>query len=71
MENVIIISQVIISILLSAIILVQNKDGGLSATMGGGGSFESTKRGAEKVIHKMTVVLSFLFLLNALLIVLV
>jgi len=49
-------------------ILVQNKDGGLSAVFGGGESFKSTKRGAEKFIYNATIVLGILFMLNALLV---
>lgn len=71
MEKILIITQVVISILLVLIILIQNKDGGLSAVMGGGGSFHATKRGAEKVIAHLTVLLAFLFVMNALLFVFV
>jgi len=66
MEKVLLITQVVISVLLSIAILAQNKDGGLSSMMGGGGSFEATKRGAEKVIYNATIVLAVLFLGNAL-----
>ncbi len=66
MEKVLIFTQVTISILLILLIIMQNKDGGLSAVMGGGESFQATKRGAEKVIFHATVVLAGLFMLNAL-----
>ena len=65
MQNIIIIIQIVISILLTIFVLVQNKDGGLSAMMGGGGSFQSTKRGPEKFIYNATIVLGALFLVNA------
>ena len=65
MDKILLITQVIISILLSISILTQNKDGGLSSMMGGGGSFEATKRGAEKVIYNTTIVLAVLFIANA------
>lgn len=72
MEKFILTAQVVISILLSIFILMQNKDGGLSAMMGGGSeSFQATKRGPEKFIYISTIVLSTLFILNALLIVIV
>ncbi len=67
MEKILLIAQVVISILLSLLILMQNKEGGLSAVMGGGQSFQSTRRGAEKVIFYATIFLGFLFLANALL----
>jgi len=70
MKEIIIIIEVVVSILLMILILTQNKDGGLSAVIGGdGGSFKSIKRGAEKVIYRATVFLAFVFLFNALLIV--
>ena len=71
MENIFLIIQVVISILLTILILVQNKDGGLSAVMGGGQSFQATKRGTEKVIYNVTIVLAVLFLVNVIVIVLI
>lgn len=71
MQNIVIIIQVVVSILLSILILAQNKEGGLSAFMGGMGGFQATRRGAEKVIFNLTVILGVIFILNALLIVLV
>ena len=68
MKDVLLIIQVIVSVLLMILILAQNKDGGLSAVMGGGQSFQSVKRGAEKVIYKATIALALLFVANALLI---
>lgn len=66
MKNILLIVQVIISVLLMILILAQNKDGGLSAVMGGGQSFRSVKRGAEKIIYRGTVILAILFIANAL-----
>lgn len=71
MEQIILIIQVVVSILMVILILAQNKDGGLSAGMGGGQSFESVKRGAEKVIFRMTVLLAVIFLGNALAVIVV
>lgn len=50
---------------------MQNKEGGLGAVFGGGGGFETVKRGPEKFIYNFTIVLAILFLLNALIYVLV
>lgn len=57
--------QIVISIVLILLILVQNKDGGLSATFGGGEGFQATKRGAEKVLFNATIVFAILFMVNA------
>jgi preprotein translocase subunit SecG len=71
METALIITETVVAILLTVLILAQNKDGGLSAMMGGGGSFQSTKRGAEKVIYNLTIALATLFLVLALVIALI
>ncbi|MBL4694203.1 preprotein translocase subunit SecG [Candidatus Gracilibacteria bacterium] len=57
--------QVVLSILLSLAILLQQKGAGLSATFGGGGGFIASKRGAEKFLSNATIVLATLFVLNA------
>lgn len=64
MEKVLIITQVLISVLLGFLILVQGKDEGFTSS-GGGGSFKITKRGPEKVMFTATIVLGILFLVNA------
>jgi protein translocase SecG subunit len=58
--------QVIVSILLVIVILVQNQSSGLSATFGGQGPITTTKRGAEKVVFRATIVLAILFVLSSL-----
>jgi len=63
-------TQVIISVLLSFIIIVQSKDEGLSATFTSGG-VQTTRRGAEKIVYRITIILAALFILNALLFVFV
>ncbi|QQR82963.1 preprotein translocase subunit SecG [Candidatus Peregrinibacteria bacterium] len=64
------ISQVVLSVLLTLIIISQNRDGGMSAVMGGATErFQAVRRGPEKVIFVLTVVLAALFMLNAVLLV--
>lgn len=67
MQQEVLIAHVVIGILLIVSILVQDKGTGLSATFGGGGGFYASQRGAAKVIHNITIVLSVLFFLSALL----
>ena len=71
MKTVLLIIQVISSVLLVILIMMQNKEGGLSAMMGGGESFHATRRGAEKVIFNITIIVAILFVANALLFVLI
>lgn len=56
------IGQVIISVLLIAAILLQGRGVGLGAAFGGGGDFYRTKRGLEKTIFIVTVILAIFFL---------
>lgn len=70
MEKFLLVTQVIISILLSLLILVQGKDEGFTSS-GGGGGFQITRRGPEKILFLSTIVLAILFLVNALLFVFV
>ncbi len=65
MKNLLMITQAIISVLLTVIVLVQSKDEGLSATFQANQSFRSTRRGAEKVVFTATIVLAALFIVNA------
>lgn len=56
------IIQIVISILIIAFILMQNKSSGAGAVFGGGGGVAHTKRGAEKWLHISTVVLVVVFI---------
>lgn len=53
--------QAVIAVLLSFAILVQHRASGLSATMGGAGTVHVQRRGAEKVLFRVTIILSVLF----------
>ena len=66
MQNMLNIVQVIVSIFLIIIILLQQKGSGLGSTFGGDGAVYRTKRGAEKTIFRLTIILSFIFLATAL-----
>ncbi|PIR41715.1 MAG: preprotein translocase subunit SecG [Candidatus Yanofskybacteria bacterium CG10_big_fil_rev_8_21_14_0_10_37_15] len=55
-------SQILLSVLLVAGILLQQKGSGLGSAMGGSNLEYSTKRGAEKVIFKGTIILTVLFI---------
>jgi preprotein translocase subunit SecG len=66
MQTFLMILQIVISLLLSLVILTQNRGSGLSATFGGSGGFYTSKRGAEKVLANATIVLAILFVVNSL-----
>jgi len=55
------ISQIVVSVLLIAVILLQNRGTGLSGVFGGSSNVFQTKRGVEKVLFKATIVLAVLF----------
>jgi len=61
------IIQIIISVLLVVAILLQQRGTGLSSAFGGEGSIYRTKRGLEKSLHILTIVLAIIFLATALL----
>lgn len=59
------IIQVIVSVLLILLILVQAKGNGLSIAPGSNDFGKFEKRGAEKTLHIATIVLGTLFVVNA------
>jgi preprotein translocase subunit SecG len=61
------IVQIIISILLIAAILLQQRGTGLGMAFGGGGEVFRTKRGIEKGLYYVTIVLAALFFITAIL----
>lgn len=65
MQTFLIYSQIIISVLLSITILLQNRGSGLSAAFGGDLAGFHTKRGVEKFLFVITCVLGTLFIVNA------
>ncbi|MBU0612829.1 preprotein translocase subunit SecG [Patescibacteria group bacterium] len=62
MEDILNIAQLVVAIALIIVILVQNKGAGLGGVFGGDGNTYSTKRGFEKNLHTITIVLAALFL---------
>lgn len=57
---------IIISISLTAAILVQSRSAGMSGAFGGGAEGFHVRRGSEKIIYRATIILSVLFLVLAL-----
>ena len=62
LTNILMVVMIIISVSLITVILMQKKGGGLGAVFGGGGGDAyRSKRGAEKILHYITIALAFLF----------
>ncbi|MDG1950786.1 MAG: preprotein translocase subunit SecG [bacterium] len=61
LELVLNIAQLILAILLMGAILLQAQGTGLGSAFGGGGNTFRTKRGAEKKLFQLTILLSILF----------
>jgi len=52
-----IISMVLVTIL----ILIQTRGASLGAGLGGGGEIHTVRRGSDKTIHQMTIIMAFIF----------
>ncbi len=60
------ISLIIISLVLTGLVMLQSRGGGLGSMFGGDGSVYQTRRGVEKSIYNMTILFSTIFLLISL-----
>lgn len=59
--NILSLFQIIVSVLLIASILLQERGAGVSSTFGGQGGYYFQKRGTEKILFWSTVSLSVIF----------
>jgi preprotein translocase subunit SecG len=62
-DKIFIIIQTIVGILLVAVILFQSRGASLGETFGGSGVFYGTRRGPERTLYFVTIVLAALFVL--------
>lgn len=58
--------QIFLAVVLIGLILLQTKGTGLGSTFGGELSFYGTKRGAEKILFNLTIIVAILFLVSLL-----
>ncbi len=65
MENILQYSEVIIAVLLSLIVLIQNKNVNLNLASMSGWMWTITRRWPEKVLYNITILLWTLFILNS------
>ena len=63
MDIILRIFQIIIPILLILAIVLQSQGTGLGAAWGGGGQSYRSKRGMEKILFVVTIILTILFFL--------
>jgi preprotein translocase subunit SecG len=66
MLNIIKIIQLVLSIIITLLVLIQSKGTGLSSAFGGAGGFYRTRRGVEKLVFASTIVIGVLLVLNSL-----
>lgn len=59
--------QIIISIILIVLILLQERSSGLSGVFGGEGEFYQKRRGLEKLVFSATIILIIVFVILSLL----
>jgi len=57
------IAQTLLAVLLVVTILFQGRGSGLGSSWGGDGELYGTRRGVEKILFKVTILLAFLFVL--------
>lgn len=62
MKNILAIAQVIVSLVIIVLILLQERSAGLSGIFGDVSSFYQTRRGMEKTIFAATIGLAVIFL---------
>ncbi len=68
LHKIIAIAQIAASVILIALIMIQQKGGGLSSFLGGSGGNYMKRRGFEKYLHVITISLIVVFLLTSILI---
>ncbi len=62
MRNILLILNILVSIIIVALILIQGRGAGLGSAWGGGGEMFQTRRGIEKITLRMTTVMIAVFL---------
>lgn len=65
MKSILLIIQILLSTVLIILILLQSRSGGLGSGFGGSLGAYSTRRGVEKVIHKITIIFAVIFFISS------
>lgn len=64
-KEVFLIIQIILSLALVGLVLLQNKGTGLGSTFGGEIGFYRTRRGVERMVFALTIIVAALFLITS------
>jgi protein translocase SecG subunit len=64
--NLFAIISMVLAAILTVLVLMQNRGAGLSGVFGGDSAVFSQKRGAEKILHIVTIIVAVAFLVSAL-----
>ena len=48
-------------VLMTILILIQTRGASLGAGLGGGGEVNTVRRGSDKTLHQLTIILAFVF----------
>lgn len=48
-------------LLLSLLVLIQTRGASLGAGLGGGGEVNTVRRGSDRTLHQLTIILAFVF----------
>ena len=54
-------TTVVTAVIVSILILLQTRGASLGAGMGGGGEVNTVRRGSDKTIHQITIILVIIF----------
>ena len=65
MKPIIYLVQIVVALLLILVIIIQQKGSGLGSAFGGDLGFYRTKRGAEKLLFYVTIILASVFILSS------
>ena len=66
MQQPLLISQIIISVVITILILLQAQGTGLGTSWSGGGETYHTRRGVEKIVFYLTIFFIALFIITSL-----
>lgn len=67
MKDILTIIQIVVSLLLIGLVLIQARGTGLGRTFGGGGGTSFSRRGLEKLLFRLTFVFVFIFIATSIL----